>query len=99
WGQRLRKIIGGVPILPHSAGAKKDLEQGIPGLMIQLDQGLWRFPYPPGGWHHENIEVFLNEAEAFGWNAGRLESVGQHDDTVLAFFHAAWGCERLMVEG
>lgn len=84
-----------VPVLPHSAKTKKDFELGIPGLVVQLEQGLWEFPDKDGSYHHEEFRTFLVEAEAFGWSGDKLEGVGEHDDTVMAFWHLAWALDML----
>lgn len=84
-----------VPVLPHSAKTKKDFELGIPGLVVQLEQGLWEFPARDGSYHHEEFRQFLVEAEAFGWSGDKLEGVGEHDDTVMAFWHLAWALDMM----
>jgi hypothetical protein len=43
------------------------------------------------------VKTFLGEAEAFGWVDGKLEGVGEHDDTVMAWYHLGWGLDRLAV--
>lgn len=84
-----------VPTLPHSAGGKADLAMGVPGLILSLEQGRWEIPYAVGSYHHENAEIFLAEAEAFGWVDGKLQGVGEHDDTVMAWWHLSWALDRL----
>ncbi len=38
----------------------------------------------------------LAEFEAFGWNDGKLEGVGEHDDTVMCFWHLNWAIDKLV---
>lgn len=95
WTQHVNRNTA-VPVLPHSAGGKTDLATGVPSLLIGLEQRKWIFPWTPGTWHHENMQVFLGEAEAFGWVDGKLQGVGEHDDTVMAWFHLEWGLKRLL---
>lgn len=85
-----------VPVLRHPMQKKGDLEKGIPRLVVQLEARKWELPYRDGGFHHEHAEVFLAECEAFGWNNGKLEGVGEHDDTVAAWHHLAWALDRLV---
>jgi phage terminase large subunit-like protein len=84
-----------VPVVPHSAGGKKDFATGVPGLLILLENKKWEFPYARDGWNAENMDVFLSELEAFGWNDGKLQGVGEHDDTVMCWWHLNWGMERM----
>ena len=94
WTQHLRAN-SPVPVVEHSARGKKDFASGVPGLLVQLEQGMWRFPYQRGSHHHEHVRELLNEAEAFGWVDGKLKGVGEHDDLVMAWYHASWGLDRL----
>lgn len=95
WTQHLKSTTA-VPVMPHSASGKKDMISGIPGLLLQLEQKKWEIPYQRGSYHHEHAEAFLAELEAFGWVDGKLEGVGEHDDTVMAWYHLAWGLDRLV---
>lgn len=84
-----------VPVTGHTAGGKTDLAHGVPGLLILLENRKWEFPYgPKGTYHRENMETFLNECEAFGWVDGKLQGVGEHDDTVMCWWHLNWGMDR-----
>lgn len=76
-----------VPVMSHNVGRDKpDLQIGVPGLLIQLENRKWEFPSAPG-YHREELDNFLTEMEAFGWVDGKLQGVGEHDDTVMAFWH------------
>jgi len=96
WSQHLTRNTS-VPVMPHAAGGKSDLASGVPGLILQLEQKRWEIPYERGSYHHENAEIFMAEAEAFGWSDGKLQGVGEHDDTVMAWWHLAWALDRLQV--
>lgn len=83
-----------VPVLPHTAGGKGDLASGIPSLLILLENQKWEFPYERGSHHREETDTFLAEAGAFGWVDGKLQGVGEHDDTVMCWYHLNWGIDR-----
>lgn len=92
-----------VPVLPHKAGgggpagsAKRDLRLGVPSLLVVIEQGKWHVPRLAGSRHQEHVDAFLGECEAFSVVDGRLESVGEHDDTVMAWWHAEYGVRRLL---
>lgn len=89
-----------VPVLSHSASdGKHSLQRGVPALLIKLENRKWEFPWQPGGYHHEEVSAFLDEMEAFGWVDGKLQGVGEHDDTVMAFWHLNWGIDWLLQSG
>lgn len=88
-----------VPVMRHEAGGrdggKRNLQTGVPSLIMQLEAHRWEWPNERGTFHNEEFEVFLSEAEAFGWVDGRLEGVGEHDDTVMAWYHLQWAMNML----
>lgn len=89
-----------VPVMSHSAGdGKQSLSIGVPSLLIKLENRKWDIPWMVGGYHHDVVEAFLTELEAFGWVDGKLQGVGEHDDTVMAFWHLNWGIDKLVLEG
>lgn len=94
WAQKVAKDTA-VPVVKHDAGDKRDLTKGVPGLLIQLDNRKWEIPWMPGTYHHDEVATMLDEFAAFGWNEGKLEGVGEHDDTVMAFWHCSWGLDRM----
>lgn len=98
WKKRVQKETP-VPVVGHDAGKKRDFVEGVPGLLIQFANEKWEIPWMPGTYHFEEVENLLNEFEAFGWNDGKLEGVGEHDDTVMSFWHASWMCEALLGNG
>jgi hypothetical protein len=95
WAQTLENTTD-VPVLRHNAGDdKKDLATGVPGLLIDLDSQRWDFPYMEDGLGFDTMQVFLSEMEAFGWVDGKLEGVGEHDDTVMSYWHCWWGLKLM----
>jgi hypothetical protein len=95
WSQHLSRNTA-IPVMPHTAGGKRDFATGVPGLLLKLEQKRWRFPYSPGTYHFEELREFFAEAEAFGFVDDKLQGVGEHDDTVMAWWHLDWGLERLV---
>lgn len=85
-----------VPVMPHNAQEKRDFAVGVPGLLISFDNQKWEIPYARGSRNFEHVDTMLDEFEAFGWNDGKLEGVGEHDDTVMCFWHLDWGLKRLL---
>lgn len=91
WAQILEEQ-SRVPVLRHDVGNdKRSLAAGVPALLIDFDLRRWSFPYLQGGLRVEEVENMLVELGAFGFSDGRLEGVGEHDDTVMALWHCWWG--------
>ena len=86
-----------VPVVPHDVNEKKDLLIGIPGLIIDIDNKKWRFPFKSGTRNHDVMQQFLSECENFGWSGDKLEGVGEHDDLVVVWWHLRWGFSRYRV--
>lgn len=86
WRQHVARNTA-VPVLSHNVGKDKaGLQVGVPGLLIVLENQQWEFPAAQG-YHREELDNFLAEMEAFGWVDGKLQGVGEHDDTVMCFWH------------
>lgn len=98
WHQHLARTTA-VPVVQHDAGGKRDLQFGVPGLLIQFENKKWEIPYARDGMGWDETENMLTEFEAFGFNDGKLEGVGEHDDTVMCFWHLSWGCGRVLYGG
>lgn len=63
----------------------------MPSLKLSLQQGLWEIPAYGGEDDPEALafaRIWQSEANAFGWVDGKLQGVGEHDDTVMAWFFA-----------
>ncbi|MDL5159430.1 hypothetical protein [Actinomycetospora termitidis] len=86
-----------VPVMSHhAAGQKRDLQSGVPGMIVDFTNRRWSFPYRRDGRGFDDVETLLAEFEAFGWEDGKLQGSGEHDDCVMAFWHCWWGM-RLML--
>lgn len=98
WKQRVAKHTA-VPVVSHDTGSEKQsLDVGVPALLILFENRKWEIPYAPG-YHREEVDVFLAELEAFGWVDGKLQGVGEHDDTVMSFWHLNWAIDKFLAMG
>lgn len=94
WSQHVGRNTS-VPVKAHAAGGEKgDLAVGVPGILIKFENKKWTFPYQEGSRQHEEMKNFFGELEAFGWVDGKLQGIGEHDDTVMAFWHLDWGLDQ-----
>jgi len=96
WSQHLASSTN-VPVLPHTAGDKRNLATGVPSLLIRFQNKKWEFPAAPGGWQAEEMDNMLVEFESFGWEDGKLQGVGEHDDTVMCFWHLDWAINSMLI--
>lgn len=79
-------------IVGHQTGAEKQsLQDGVPSLIIGLQNGLWIFPTggdpildPMAAQAQEFARIWVSEMNSFGWLNDKLQGVGEHDDTVMA---------------
>ena len=94
WVQRLTSSTS-VPVIGHSAGAKTNLEWGIPALLMGFDRQVYQIPWRQGSLRHDLARTLVSEFEAFGWEDDKLQGVGEHDDMVMAFYHMDYGLEML----
>lgn len=91
WAQTV-EATSDVPIMRHAAGdEKQSLHIGVPALLIDFANRRWSFPYRAGGRGWDEIDNMLVELGAFGYADGKLQGVGEHDDTVMALWHLWWG--------
>lgn len=99
WKQQVDRTTQ-IPVVSHYASdGKNSLQIGVPSLLIKFENKKWEFPYLPGSLHFDQMEAFLNELEAFGWVDGKLQGVGEHDDTVMCFWHLDWGIDKMILGG
>ena len=75
------------------SASKSALDQGVPGLRILFENGKVRIPWAPES--RETVALWISELASFGWAAGKLQGVGAHDDTVMAF----WMADRAILVG
>lgn len=73
-------------VLGHTTGQEKgDFATGVPSLKIGLANRMWQMP--TGDEYSEELaKVWQTEMAAFGWRDGKLQGVGEHDDTVMSFW-------------
>ena len=80
---------GRQPARPWKKGAtavavnKHHLDRGVPSLRMGLEAKKWRIPR--GDEHSiEETDHWIGEMSAMGWIDGKVVSVAEHDDTVMA---------------
>ena len=81
--------ISDAPVRAHvtTGKGKNSLETGVPGLRILFENG--KVKIPRGDQRSIDMtDVFMRELAGFSWADGRLQGVGVHDDTVMAFWLA-----------
>ena len=93
WSQHVGRNTS-VPVKAHTAGGKGDFQSGVPGILIKFENRKWEFPYKEGSWKFDEVKNFRSELEAFGWVDGKLQGIGEHDDTVMCFWHLDWGMDQ-----
>ncbi len=95
WVEQGKKQYPGLPVYSHyTRGTKKDLKNGIPSLLIPLENKLYVIPRADE-YSKEMTDIWMGEALAFGWEEDKLEGVGEHDDTIIAWWKAEIGIRRL----
>ena len=66
---------------------KNTLEGGVPQLRVVLENGKVRIPRGDKE-SCEKSDIWIAEMKCFTWLEGKLQGVGSHDDTVMAFWIA-----------
>lgn len=85
-----------LPIKPFETKAtnKYPLDKGIPSLRILLENE--KIIIPRGdAYSKKKTTEWINEATQFGFVEGKLQGIGEHDDTVMAW----WMCEEATKAG
>jgi hypothetical protein len=93
--------VGGTqPLSPYKKGAtsiavnKHHLDRGVPGLRLSLENKKWRIPR--GDRRSIDLtDTWIGEMGAVGWIDGKVQSVGEHDDLVMA----CWMCDSAVQLG
>ena len=81
------KMQKGTPKGNTTSANKNSLEGGVPALRVLLENQKIRIPR--GDAHSiEVTDQWITEMRAFTWLDGKLQGVGAHDDTVMAFWIA-----------
>jgi hypothetical protein len=77
-------------ILGHNTGLEKvNPLEGIPSLKIALAASRWDGSLPAGDKESkEYATIFRTEAAAFGFRDGKLQGLGEHDDTIMSWWLA-----------
>jgi hypothetical protein len=76
------------------AVSKHHIDRGVPGLRMSLENRKWRIPR--GDQHAiEMTDIWMGELQAMSWQAGKVISVGSHDDCVMA----TWMCDTAVRMG
>ena len=84
WGDELIRTTD-LPIKKYTttAQAKNALDKGVPGLRVLLENAKFRIPRGDRR-SVELTDIWVEEMRSFTWHEGKLQSVGGHDDTVMA---------------
>ena len=77
-----------------TAQNKNALDKGVPSLRVLLENQKFRIPRGDAR-SVELTDEWINEMRAFTWSDGKLQSVGTHDDTVMA----CWICDQAIRQG
>ena len=77
-----------------TAQNKNALDKGVPSLRVLLENQKFRIPRGDAR-SVELTDFWINEMRAFTWSDGKLQSVGTHDDTVMA----CWICDQAIRQG
>ncbi len=91
WGEELIRTTA-LPIKLFHTNAqgthgKYSLETGVPSLRILAENQKYRIPQGDAR-SVEETETWISEMVSFAWVDGKLQGVGTHDDTVMAFWMA-----------
>lgn len=67
---------------------KYPLDRGVPSLRIILENEKLTIPYANDVYTRTTIDTWVSEATQFGFVDGKLQGIGEHDDTVMAWWFA-----------
>lgn len=70
---------------------KNALDRGVPALRMLLENRKLRIPWDEST--RERVQLWLTEMNQYSFVEGKLQGVGAHDDTVLAFWMAERACK------
>lgn len=94
WTQELRRTTD-VPVKEFVtlASNKYPLDRGIPSLRILLENQ--QIVIPRGDAYSRRVtDEWIDEATQFGFVDGKLQGIGEHDDTVLSWWLAEEACKN-----
>jgi hypothetical protein len=94
YSQKLR-VSTDLPVRPFKTGVEKhSLRKGVPSLRPLIENGKLRLPH--GNAHGEEItRTLMGELNDFGFVDGKVQGIGNHDDTVMAL----WICDQAIRAG
>lgn len=94
WSDELRRQTD-VPVKEFVtlASNKYPLDKGVPGLRILLENQKLVIPYKNDGRTRQIIDPWIEECTQFGFIDGKLQGIGEHDDTVMAWWFAEEACK------
>lgn len=89
WSDELRRTTD-VPVKEFVtlASNKYPLDKGVPSLRILLENEKLVIPYANDGYTRQHIDPWIEECTQFGFIEGKLQGIGEHDDTVMAWWFA-----------
>jgi len=82
----------GLPVIPHHTGTNKyNLEEGLPSVALLFEHN--RVKFPRGDQYSRDMtDIMMSELAAVTWtDKGKLEGVGEHDDTAMMLWLAKVG--------
>ena len=71
---------------------KHHIDRGVPGMRMHLEHGKWRIPRGDEK-SIELTDIWIGEMGMMGWVDGKVQSVGEHDDTVMSCWMCTSACE------
>ena len=90
---------GRQPLTPWAKGAtsisvnKHHIDRGVPGMRLTLENRKWRIPRGDE-YSIEMTDAWIGEMGSMGWIDGKVQSVGEHDDLVMACWMAHSAADR-----
>lgn len=78
----------------HTGREKSSLVDGIPYIATLLENGKYRIPRGDD-YSIQQTDIWISEMHSFTFDAGKVISVGKHDDSAMACFV----CEKAIKEG
>lgn len=94
WSDELRRTTD-VPVKEFVtlASNKYPLDKGVPSLRILLENEKLVIPWADDGFTRKIIGPWIEECTQFGFIDGKLQGIGEHDDTVMAWWFAEEACK------
>lgn len=84
-----------LPVKKFTTGVQKNsLDKGVPSLRVLLENGKFRIPRGDPQ-TVQKIDVWIEEMRSITFMDGKIQSVGSHDDTVMAL----WICDQAIRQG